>query len=268
MDFEIFGSILPFAWPIPVSSSLFSVALGPALAAGFLDGLNPCALTGILIFFIFLILLPHSLKQFFLVGTSFLLARYYTSLLLSLGGFGGVFDQASVVAFLKILNKILAIGFLILGTVNFYDWWVWKRTQDPQSLKLKSIFKLNQMMQAQPITLSSTPSKSWRPSGKVIVSVLGGCGLSLLASVWPEHIYQSVMLVNLFLPGMQFWALLSFFIYYFAYYLFYIVFFLLLYYGMRIGKFRLWLERSMAKIKILESALFYASGAGLFFALR
>jgi cytochrome c biogenesis protein CcdA len=106
-------------------------------AAGFLDGLNPCAFAVIIFLISFLNSMKYRRRHLLAIGSCFILAVFLTYLLLGLGIFGGLKKLSIFYSLSKVINLTLGIISLILAFFSFRDYFVYKKTGSPGSSVLK-----------------------------------------------------------------------------------------------------------------------------------
>ncbi|MDP3142518.1 MAG: DUF1573 domain-containing protein, partial [Candidatus Omnitrophota bacterium] len=112
------------------SFKIFAVA-----GAGLIDGVNPCAFTVLVFFISFLTFAGYNRQQIIILGSFFILTVAATYVLIGLGLFE-FFRRLEVFYFLSHLVYLLtAILALILGGFSLYDYWIFKKTNNPEAIK-------------------------------------------------------------------------------------------------------------------------------------
>jgi len=99
------------------SFSVFTI-----MAAGLIDGLNPCAFATLIFFISYLSSTKRNEKQILLIGISFVLGVFITYLLLGVGILRGI-ETANETAFISmIIYPIAGVVAFIFGTYSVYDY--------------------------------------------------------------------------------------------------------------------------------------------------
>ena len=109
----------------------------PAFAAGLTDSVNPCALATSVLFIIFLSVFGVTEKYIRVGGITFIIAFFLTKLVLILGLFDFVLGPLKVQMYLRFGQLLVAVFFIGLGLVHFYDWVTYWRYLDVRRLLIK-----------------------------------------------------------------------------------------------------------------------------------
>ena len=107
------------------------------IAAGLIDGVNPCAFTVLIFFISFLTLMGYKKTNLALIGLTFILAVFFTYLALGLGLFRGLYEFKHFYSFLRITYYSIAALCFILAFLNLRDFIIYTRTKSTDSLKVK-----------------------------------------------------------------------------------------------------------------------------------
>ena len=107
------------------------------IAAGLIDGVNPCAFTVLIFFISFLTLMGYKKGNLAFIGLTFILAVFFTYLALGLGLFRGLYEFKHFYSFLRITYYSIAALCFILAFLNLRDFIVYTRTKSTDSLKVK-----------------------------------------------------------------------------------------------------------------------------------
>ena len=105
--------------------------------AGLADGINPCAFVTIVFFISVLSMLKKPKKEIIIVGGVFSLSVFLAYLLLGLGAIKAikvVSVNYGISRFISIITFVLAVG---LALINFIDYLEYRRSNNPDSIKLK-----------------------------------------------------------------------------------------------------------------------------------
>lgn len=105
--------------------------------AGLIDGINPCAFTVLVFFISFLNFVGYRKRELLVLGIVFILAVFLTYIFLGLGLFKFI---QSLQAFTR-LSKVIYLGTaslaVILGIYSLYDWYIYRKTGNPEDTKLR-----------------------------------------------------------------------------------------------------------------------------------
>jgi cytochrome c biogenesis protein CcdA len=112
----------PQAVPPDLAGKRYSeFALPAVLAAGLIDGINPCAISTLVFFMSLLAVSKVRRRQLILLGISFCLASFLTYLALGFGLFRILHLFAGFPVFRSTVERILAVILLILAGLSFRD---------------------------------------------------------------------------------------------------------------------------------------------------
>ncbi|NQV04146.1 MAG: hypothetical protein HQ532_01490, partial [Candidatus Omnitrophica bacterium] len=120
-----------------ILSRFESFSIYAVMAAGLLDGVNPCAFTTIVFFISFLALVGYKRREMFFAGTSFTAAVFVTYLLIGLGIFRFLRAMKSfgdVTIFIDIAIGTLAF---LLGVLSLIDYFRYKKSKDSKGIILR-----------------------------------------------------------------------------------------------------------------------------------
>lgn len=99
----------------------FSARLAPVLAAGLLDGVNPCAFSTLLFFLSFLTLRGRSRRSVLAVGAAFILSVFAVYFLIGLGLLGGLRKLGAIAGAALALNVFVSALSALLGVLSVRD---------------------------------------------------------------------------------------------------------------------------------------------------
>ncbi len=100
------------------------LALLPILAAGLLDGINPCAFTTLVFLLSALALAGRSRRQILLIGACFTAAVFLTYLAIGAGLLQGVRLAGAFPVVGAALRWLLIAGLTVLAVLSFYDYFL------------------------------------------------------------------------------------------------------------------------------------------------
>jgi len=224
-----------------------------------MEGFNPCALL-ILVFFIFFLLVSSlNRAEVMLLGGFFILSSLITNFFLGFGLLANFRGMELFFIISKSLYLFLALLAVVVGSVNFYDWVIYRKTFDVK----KFILKIPRL------TLTDNdPNSAARKEAYGYINLILGAGILGFVVV----LFQSGSRGQVFLPAIV--AMISspelknqtiFFM------LLYSVMFVLplwiafqiLLVAFKSPKLIEWMNRHVSKIKIISSAIFLGLGLGL-----
>lgn len=231
------------------------------MVGGFTDSINPCALTTIVFFVIFLSFFANHRKGMVVFGGCFILGVLGTIFLLTMGIADPI--RSSPVFFLacRIIYIVIALIALGLGIVNLRDWWILKKRKStgPSGGKFSAIFQ--RFNQALLKILADWKNALWFS----LVCVLAGILSAFVMSICPEQTYISMTVYTLNVQQQSMKAVMSLFLYSLCF-IFPLLFLLMfVYLSSQSKSFLAIAARYGATIKIICSAIFFAIGLGLIY---
>jgi len=161
----------------------FPFSFAALLAAGLIDGVNPCAFATI-VFLISSLLAggKGGRENLFLIGLAFCSSVYLTYFLIGLGLF-----QVFRLSFMRLwlgntLNWLLIFALVIMAFISFRDAWIFRLTGRPNDIILKLPGRINRLMHG--IIRSNLPRKYYFAGGFFL-----GCVVAVLESVCTGQLY-------------------------------------------------------------------------------
>ncbi|MFP4409846.1 MAG: hypothetical protein ACLFPW_15090, partial [Spirochaetaceae bacterium] len=124
------GKVPPVGRPLLAESKAsgeVSFSLLPVVAAGLLDGVNPCVFTALIFLASSLLLLRKERSELILLGVTFITTVYSTYFLLGLGMFAGVRLFAGFPTITRAFRYLLAAALLVLALLSLRDAWYARR---------------------------------------------------------------------------------------------------------------------------------------------
>lgn len=107
------------------------------VAAGLVDGINPCAFTVIVFFISFLALQGYRKRQLVLIGLAFISAVFLTYVLIGVGLFSFLYEIRGFHLVVKIFNYCVGFLSIILGAICIYDLIKFKKTKESEDMILQ-----------------------------------------------------------------------------------------------------------------------------------
>jgi len=122
-----------------------TLGLPTVVAAGFIDGVNPCAFATLIFFVSYLTFVGRGRREILLVGLAFSLSIFVTYFLVGLGLLR-VLQSVSVIPIVGRFVYLAAIGLaLVLGAISFYDYTLCRRGLSSDMLLKMPAFLKNQV---------------------------------------------------------------------------------------------------------------------------
>jgi len=245
-----------------------SFGLVTVLAAGLVDGLNPCAFATIVFFISYLTFVGRKGREVLAVGVAFALGVFLTYL-----GVGvGLLKFLASLPFLDTVSRwvygLTAALCLFLGAGSLYDWWQARRGK-PEEMRLKLPTGLRRWINrviregAGP-ALSRSPDPE-RSEGEgaaegvrafVPVAFVTGAAISVIELACTGQVYLPTILFVLGVPGLRVRAGLYLLLYNLMFVLPLVVVFLLAYFGTTSQQLAQFINRRTATIKLATAGLF------------
>jgi len=242
------------------------------VGAGLIDGINPCAFTVLVFFISFLSFAGYNRKQIIILGAFFIFAVFITYILIGVGLFE-FFRRLEVFYFFsKLVYIITAVIALILGAFSLYDYWVFKKTKNPEAIKLKlpSFVKnqIHKVIRDKTDMRGKVDIKSIPKLKLAFAALSSGFIVSILESICTGQMYLPTII---YVMGFAKWRLkaISYLLLYNLMFILPLVgIFMLGLFGMTSEGFAKLAQRHIAKIKIITSAIFFGLGIGLLLIIK
>lgn len=249
-----------------IKERFLSFGLFTVLGAGLIDGVNPCAFTLMVFFISFLNFVGYRKKELLVLGIVFILSVFFTYILIGIGLFKFIQSLEAFSLLSRIIYLVVACLTIILGMYSIYDWYIYKKTGNPDELKLKlpSFIKLK----IQRIVQGAARNRS-RSLVELAIAI-SACGfvVSLLESVCTGQTYVptiAYVLKNSLLRSKAFFYLA---LYNLMFILPLVVIFLAALRGVTSEMFSKIARRHLQAVKLLTAALFFLLGALLLLVKR
>lgn len=111
--------------------------LGAVLAAGLLDGINPCAISTLVFFMSLLAVSGVRSRQLLLLGVCFCVASFFTYLALGFGLLRALHLFSGFGLLRSVLERVMAAALLGLAFLSFRDAWRFGRSRDLHDIRLQ-----------------------------------------------------------------------------------------------------------------------------------
>ncbi len=235
-----------------------SFGLFTVLGAGLIDGINPCAFTVLVFFISFLNFVGYRRRELLILGGVFILSVFLTYILIGIGLFKFVRSLESFALVSHIVYKGIAGLSIVLGLYSVYDWYIYRKTGNPEEVKLKLPNFIKLKIQRIIQNASRNRSKTlFDLSGAVFIS---GFAVSLLESVCTGQTYVPTISYMLRTPHLRSAAMLNLVLYNLMFILPLTLILGISLTGVTSEVFSKWARGHLGKVKLLTAALFFLLG--------
>lgn len=225
-----------------------SLAILPVLAAGLLDGVNPCAFATIIFFVSFLRVLKRNRMEILIIGLTFSTAVYGTYFLTGIGFLAGLKPLVRFPWFSMSFYALSGMLALVLALLNLRDAFRAHRgeikemtLQLPQGIKKR----IHQII-----------SERSRRSGLVAGAFITGVAISLLELGCTGQVYLPVITYILQVPSMRSSGIFYLALYNLAFILPLLIIFALVFFGTGWENLNRWFLRHLVTSRLLLFLLF------------
>lgn len=219
------------------------------MAAGLIDGLNPCAFATLIFFISYLTTTKKSERQILLIGISFVLGVFITYLMLGVGILRGI-ETASGTAFISmILYPIAGIVAFIFGTYSVYDYTKIKKGKT-REMVLKLPKKVKEIIHW--IIHKQSNIKYF-----TVFAFFTGMLISMFEFVCTGQVYLPTIIYIMGIPNYQMQAFGYLVLYNLMFITPLILIFIAAYFGVSDKKLKSILKKHVGLIKILTAVMFF-----------
>lgn len=242
-----------------ILSRFESFSIYAVMAAGLLDGVNPCAFTTIVFFISFLALVGYKRREMFFAGTSFTAAVFLTYLLIGLGIFRFLRAMKSFGGITIFIDIVIGALAFLLGVLSLIDYFKYKKSKDSKGiiLRLPGFIK-NKIHSVIGSDFRTERGKKKRNFLRIIwIALTAGFMVSVLESFCTGQVYLPTVAFVLRVPGKRISALLHLILYNLAFITPLIIVFLFGLIGATSATFARFMEKRIGAIKLATAALFF-----------
>lgn len=243
-------------------SRFLSFGLFTVLGAGLIDGINPCAFTVLVFFITFLTFVGYKRKELLILGITFILAVFFTYILLGIGLFKFIQSLEVFGLLSKIISLLIAGLTIILGVYSLYDWYIYRKTGNTDKIKLRLPnlikYKIQKIIQD-----ASRNKKKTIPELALAVFVSGFL-VTVLESVCTGQTYIPTVAYVLSVPGMRARAIFYLVLYNLMFIAPLIIIFITGLMGVSSETFSKISRKHLGTVKLLTAILFFTLGIFLF----
>jgi thiol-disulfide isomerase/thioredoxin len=243
-----------------------SLGIFAILAAGLVEGLNPCAFATLIFFISYLTMVGRKRKEIFWVGMGFAGTGFFTHLLLGLGLLSFVHRLSFLPLFSQIVYGITFLFAFVLGIFSLYDYIQLKRRR-PSKMKLQVPNFLKKRIHQ---TIRKT-SGNLEVDGEgqsvrlLIAAIIIGFVVTLLQFTCTSQVYLPTILFVTNIPSLRGSAVFYLILYNLVYIAPLLVIFGIVYWGVTSEQLSFFLQKRASTIKLLTSLFFFALAGILIF---
>jgi cytochrome c biogenesis protein CcdA len=231
-----------------IISRFRSLSLPMVLAAGLVDGLNPCAFATLVFFVSYLAFTGRQGREVLASGAAFTLGVFLTYLAVGFGLLRFLAKLPFLDAASRWVYGLTAVLCLFLAAGNLYDWWQARRGQADE-MRLKLPTRLRRW-------INRTIREGAGMEAFVPVTFLTGMVISIIELACTGQVYLPTIVFVLGVPEMQAQAGLYLVLYNLMFILPLVVVFVLIMFGTTSQQLRVLIHRHTAKVKLATAALF------------
>ena len=236
-----------------------SFGLLTVLAAGLVDGLNPCAFATIVFFISYLTFMGRRGREVLAVGAAFALGVFLTYLGIGVGLLRFLASLPFLSAVSRWVYGLTAALCLFLAAGSLHDWWQARRGK-PAEMRLKLPTGLRRWINR--VIREGAGLRAFIP-----VTFVTGAVISVIELACTGQVYLPTILFVLGVPGLHVRAGLCLVLYNLMFVLPLVVVFLLAYLGTTSQQLGLFIHRRAATIKLATAGLFVLLAGWLVVAL-
>ena len=234
------------------------------LAAGLVDGVNPCAFTVMVFFVSFLSFAGYRKKDMVIVGSLFIVSLYVTYLLIGAGLFKTLRSFEIFSYFSHIFYRLIAIFAFCVGLLNLYDFWVYKKTKDTDKIILKLPALIKRRIQgAIRAGFIGKADKDKPLFAFIAASITCGFLVSVLELFCTGQLYLPTIAYILKVPDLKVRAITYLLFYNLMFIIPLVAVFVLAFFGLTSNHFERATRSNLSTVKLITAALFFGLGVVL-----
>ena len=230
------------------------------VAAGLVDGINPCAFATLIFFVSYLTLSGRQGKEVLIVGGTFTLGVFLAYLAVGLGLYKVLELVGSTLEIVSnIVYAVTGVFCLVLAVVSFLDYRKAKKGQiDDMLLKLPEPLRKR---------INATIRKGRNTRNYALGAFIAGILISFLELACTGQVYLPTIIFVSSIPEMRLRAILYLIVYNLLFILPLVVIFVLVYYGTTSKDLTQFLQERAALVKFIMAIIFVALGGWLVLSL-
>ncbi len=228
------------------------------LFAGFMEGMNPCALATLIFFISYLTMVGRKRKEIFWVGIGFSGAGFVTHLLIGFGILRFIQHFSFLPLFSRIVYSITFLFAFILGIFSLYDYIQLKQGR-PSKMKLQvpNFLKkrIHQIIRARERDLEG--NQRGQSLRFFLAAIVIGFIVTFLQTTCTSQVYLPTILFVTNIPSLMKSAVLYLILYNIVYILPLLVILGIVYWGVTSEQLAFLLQRRASTIKLFTSLFFF-----------
>ena len=247
--------------------ALFSFGAFPFFVAGLFDGVNLFALTTTMIFITVLFYISHDRKFLFWYGASFIFGVFYTWMFYIYGRLDRILNSVFAVILQKGLYAFIAIVFIIIAILSFFDWMIYWKTSSIKRFSIRLPEGIIRVRSEEKLDRKENPFLHFK--GNSVIAILSGflsaLFLTLLGTFWPPHENVLYILYQFSLPGQVAEAFHIVLLYCFAFVLPLLLIFLVFLIPSSSAQLMTVCSKRVSLFKIVSSSVLLSLGLGIIY---
>lgn len=237
-------------------------SLPTILAAGLIDGINPCAFAVVVFFISFLSVYGYSKKEIAVIGICYVFSVYLTYILLGLGLLKIFHSLRHFYLIQYVFYYLVASLCFVLAGLAVYDYVKYKKTGKGEALVLQLPEFLKKQVNVA-IGSGLRDRHNARTFELCFISLGVGFMVSLLEAACTGQVYLPTVMYIMKLPELRFKAFFYLVFYNLMFILPLLCVFILSFLGVRSRQFNLFLKRRLGSIKLSLAGLFLVLGLAI-----
>ena len=247
---------------LQATNRFLSFGLFTVLGAGLIDGINPCAFTVLIFFISFLNFIGYRKRELLILGSVFILSVFLTYILIGFGLFKALQSLEAFGAVAKIISLSIASLAIVLGLYSVYDWYRYRKTGNPDEIKLRLPNAIK--LKIQRIVQNASRNKTRTLVDLACAVFISGFTVSILESVCTGQTYVPTITYVLKTPELRAKAFLYLVLYNVMFVLPLGIIFAAALRGVSSEMFSRMARKHLGAIKLLTAGLFFSLGILLF----
>jgi cytochrome c biogenesis protein CcdA len=240
-------------------------SFGPwaVIAAGLIDGFNPCAFTVIVFFVSFLTVMGYRRREMVLIGLVYILAVFLTYLALGLGFFKALYGLKGFFLVSQLIYLVIGGVSLYLGFLAIKDYFIFRKTGQTgaMALQLPKVIKNKIHAIVGEYYRKDKSGQQKALLGLVVSAFVVGFMISLLEAVCTGQMYLPTIVFMLKEASLRAKALFYLVVYNLMFVLPLVLVFVAALVGVTSKQFEAYALKNMGLIKLAMAAIFLTLGA-------
>ena len=234
------------------------VPISAAFRLGIENSVNPCSMTALVVFILFISWVGSDVKRSLTAGFCFALIFFLINILLTLAVFDKWLNRPQVMQGIKIIYLIISLAFAWLAALNIIDWGRLKQGLPATQCAIRTPVFIKNFQNSD---LSRKPLSYPK---LIFLSIILSVVFALLGSIWPPSYIMFIVFCSLLAKGNFTASFLSIAIYSFGCTSLLIAIWILLTFIVRKGPVLLSIN-GLIQLKIVSVAVFLSTAMGLMF---